>query len=95
MAALFQNVRPKRTKKRDSTELTWTPNSLQDSLNQPPRDNTPASQQNAKKMRFYEEFSIFIPKIQNGIEQICKIKLDNFTKRIYIGKYENVFSQNG
>jgi hypothetical protein len=46
-------------------------------------------------MHFYEEFGVFLPKIQNGIEQKYKIKLDNFTKRMYIGKYENVFSQNG
>jgi hypothetical protein len=50
---------------------------------------------NAIKMRFYKEFGIFLPKIQNKIEQKYKTKLDNFTKRIYIGKYENVFSQNG
>ena len=46
-------------------------------------------------MRFYKEFVIFLPKIQNKIKQKYKTKLDNFAKRIYIGKYENVFSQNG
>jgi hypothetical protein len=64
--------------------------------NQPPRDQTHRHlKKNAIKMRFYKEFGIFLPKIQNRIEQKYKTKLDNFTKRIYIGKYENVFSQNG
>ncbi|OWV11351.1 hypothetical protein B7989_09925 [Fibrobacter sp. UWB5] len=35
-------------------------------------------------MRFYNEFGIFLPKIQNRIEQKYKTKLDNFTKRIVL-----------
>ena len=63
---------------------------------QPPRAQTRRHlKKNAVKLRFYNEFGIFLPKTQNKNEQKYKTKLDNFTKRTYIGKYENVFSQNG
>jgi hypothetical protein len=53
--------------------------------NQPPRDPTRRHlKKNAVKMRFYKEFGIFLPKIQNRIEQKYKTKLDNFTKRIVL-----------
>ncbi|MDY6283641.1 MAG: hypothetical protein SPL19_05480 [Fibrobacter sp.] len=44
----------------------------------PPRDQTPRHlKKNAVKMRFYEEFGTFLPKIQNRIEQKYKTKLDD------------------
>ena len=42
-------------------------------------------------MRFYKEFGIFLPKIQNKIKQKHKTKLDNFTKRIYIVNMKTYF----
>jgi hypothetical protein len=47
---------------------------------QPPRAPTRRHlKKNAIKMRFYKEFGIFLPKIQNRIEQKYKTKLDNWT----------------
>lgn len=95
----------KKNNKKNSTRKNYKIESLEPRLmmdayppkKQPPRTQTRRHlKKNAIKMRFYKEFGIFLPKIQNKIKQKHKTKLDNFTKRIYIYcKYENVFSQNG